>query len=121
MAYYGAGLFNFTILHNLTNASSITSVLGLNDGKLCTLYIDTITVTLHRVLQQHIVSPTFSQSKVYQSCNSPLSASYNAHTPHHYWETTDIDHSPKWPFTLAITYCMRLNLVVKLLITLESG
>ena len=50
MAYYGAGPFNFTISNNSANTNSITSVLGLNDGKLYTLYIDTITVALHKVL-----------------------------------------------------------------------
>ncbi len=50
MAYYGAGPFNFTILNNSANTDSITIVLGLNDSKLYTLYIDTITVILHKVL-----------------------------------------------------------------------
>ncbi len=50
MTYYRAGPFNFTISNNSANTNSITSVLGLNDGKKYTLYIDTITVSLHRVL-----------------------------------------------------------------------
>ncbi len=38
LAYYGVGPFNFTISHNSVNTNSITSVLGSNDGKTCTLY-----------------------------------------------------------------------------------
>ena len=50
MVYYRAGPFNFTISNNSANTNSITSVLGLNDGKICTLYIGTTAFTLHRVL-----------------------------------------------------------------------
>ncbi len=45
-----AGPFNFTISNNSANTLLITSVLGLSDGKLYTLYNGTITVTLHKVL-----------------------------------------------------------------------
>ncbi len=50
LAYYGTGPFNFTILHNSVNTNSITSVLGLNDGKICTLYSDTSAFFPRRVL-----------------------------------------------------------------------
>ncbi len=46
-AYYGAVPFNFTMSHNSVNTNSITSVLGLNDGKTCTLYIGTSALFLH--------------------------------------------------------------------------
>ena len=38
-SYYGTGPFNFTISHNSVNTNSITSALGLNDGKTCLRYI----------------------------------------------------------------------------------
>ena len=47
---YGAGPFNFTISHNSSNIKPITSVLGLIDGKICALYIDSSAFTLHWVL-----------------------------------------------------------------------
>ncbi len=50
LAYYGAGPCNFTISQNSVNINSITSVLGLNDGKICTLYPATSAFTLRWVL-----------------------------------------------------------------------
>ncbi len=50
MTYYGDDPFNFTIFNNSANTNSITSVLGLNDGKLYTLYVGTNTAVLHAVL-----------------------------------------------------------------------
>ncbi len=45
-----ASPFNFTIFSNSADTNPITSILGLNDGNLYTLYIYTITVALHGVL-----------------------------------------------------------------------
>ncbi len=52
LAYKGAGPFNFTISHNSAYTNSITSVLGLNDGKTCTLYTGTSALFLRRVLSK---------------------------------------------------------------------
>ncbi len=43
----GLAPFDFTISNNSANTHSITIVLGLDDGKLCTLCLDTSAVTLH--------------------------------------------------------------------------
>ncbi len=47
-----ASPFNFTISNNSADTNPITGVLGLNDGKLYTLYIDTTTVALRGVLPE---------------------------------------------------------------------
>ncbi len=49
-AYYGAVPFNFTISHNSVNTNSITRLLGLNDGNICTLYLGISVFSLHWVL-----------------------------------------------------------------------
>ncbi len=50
-SYYGTCPFNVTISHNSVITNSITSVLGLNDGKTCTLYINTNAPFLHKELK----------------------------------------------------------------------
>ncbi len=50
LSYYGTGPFNFTISHNSVNTNSITSVLGSNDGKTCTLCNNTSAPFLHKEL-----------------------------------------------------------------------
>ncbi len=49
-SYYGTGPFNFTISHNSVNTNSITSALGLNDGKICPRYIGASVLFLHKEL-----------------------------------------------------------------------
>ena len=39
-SYYGTCPFKFTISHNSVNSNSITSTLGLNDGKICPRYVN---------------------------------------------------------------------------------
>ena len=50
LTYYGTCPFNFTISHNSVNTNSITSVPGLNDGKICPLYINTSALFLRQGL-----------------------------------------------------------------------
>ncbi len=52
LAYYGTEPFNFTISHNSVNTNSIANVLGLNDGKTCTLCIGTSALFPHWVLSK---------------------------------------------------------------------
>ena len=97
-SYYGTGPFNFTISPNSVNSNSITSILGLNDGKTCPLSINTSVFLLHKELtKSHSIPnpnlgcaryPAKSLTSVLKLLELARSVNYRAHLvkPYSGWE-----------------------------------